>query len=180
MKADDGQALHLATRRLELTPLGESDLELLHEHWSVPEVGRWLWDDEVPTSEQVAEELAKSVATFSSRGFGIWGLFGRDGGSFIGTCGLLPVPEGTGEIEVLFSVEPREWRRGFAAEAAEAIIAYGFGAAGLEEILGRCDVPNEPSRRLLEKLGMVLEGRAPIKGIECYHYRLRNPRQARP
>ena len=168
------EASKLATRRLDLIPLGETDLGLLLRHWSVPEVGRWLWDDEVPTSEQVAEELAKSVATFASRGFGIWGLFRRDGGSFLGTCGLLPIPEGTGEIEIIFSVEPAEWRRGFAAEAAQAIIAYGFGPAGLEEIVGRCDVPNEPSRRLLEKLGMMLERRAPIKGIDCYHFRLRN------
>lgn len=163
----------IATRRLELRPLVEADLELLHEHWSVPEVGRWLWDEQIPTREQVAEELAKSGDCFAARGFGIWGLFRRHGCSFIGTSGLLPVPEGTGEIEILFSTVPGEWRRGYAEEAATAVLRHGFEAAGLTEIVGRCDAPNEPSRRLLEKLGMTFERRAPIKGVDCCHYRLR-------
>jgi RimJ/RimL family protein N-acetyltransferase len=162
----------IATRRLELRPLGESDLSRLHQHWSVPEVGRWLWDQEVPTREQIAAELGKSLDSFATLGFGIWGLHERAAGGFVGTCGLLPVPEGTGEIEILFTVEPRCWRRGFAAEAAASVIRYGFEEAGLSEIVGRCDAPNEPSRRLLEKLGMELVRRAPIRGVDCLHYRL--------
>lgn len=166
------QDVLLETRRLLLRPVLDSELDLLYGHWSVPEVGRWLWDDEIPTREQIGTEVAKSRETFSSSGYGIWGVFRRDG-TFVGTCGLLVVPEGTDEVEILFSIEPREWRRGYAAEAAAEVLRYGLEDVGLDTVVGRCDVPNEPSRRLLEKLGMVFEKRAPIEGVDCYHYRLR-------
>lgn len=165
----------ILTRRLQLRPLGGADLERLHAHWSVPEVGRWLWDQQVPARAQVAEELDRSIASFAERGFGIWGVSEGQSGSFVGTCGLLPVPEGTGEIEILFSIEPGSWRRGYAEEASWAVLRHGFAECGLAEVVGRCDVPNEPSRRLLEKLGMRFEKQEPIRGVDCLHYRLTAP-----
>ncbi len=161
----------LTTRRLLLRPLTSDDLDALHAHWSVPEVGRWLFDDEAPSRKQTADELAKSCESFAGRGFGLWGVERTDGGPLVGACGLLPLPE-TGEVEILFSIQPGYWRRGYAEEASLVVLAWAFNEFGLERIVGLCDVPNEPSRRLLEKLGMSYEKREPIRGIDCFHYSL--------
>ena len=160
----------LTTRRLELRPLSEEDLDRVYAHWSVPEVSRRLWDDEGPSRERVVEELARSGEMFAERGFGLWGVFLGDG-LFLGVCGLLAVPEEAGEFEIVFSTELSEWRCGYAFEAAEAVLLYVFDAS-LDRVLGRCDLFNEASRRLFEKLGTVFES-ASIQGVDDYYYRLR-------
>ena len=81
------------------------------------------------------------------------------------------MPEKPGEFEIMFSIEPSEWRRGYAFEAAEAALRCAFDA-GLDRVLGRCDRPNEPSRRLLEKLCAVFES-ASIEGVDDYYFRLK-------
>jgi len=50
------------------------------------------------------------------------------------------------------------WGRGYATEAAAALLAYGF-AAGLHRIGATCDPENAASARVLEKIGMSFEGR---------------------
>ena len=162
----------MRTRRLDLGPLRRKDFERLYEHWCIPEVGRWLWDQVPPTREQVEKELVNSLTSFAERGFGVWLLRARVDSRFVGTCGLLSVPEGTGEIEIICSIEPCQWRRGYALEATRAVLRHAFEELEVGEIVGRCDVPNEPSRRLVEKLGMRFERKAPIEGVDCFHYRL--------
>lgn len=160
----------LSTDRLRLRPLTAGDLDTLHAHWSVPEVGRWLFDERIPLRAQVEKELLQSCALFERLGIGIWGVHLR-AGRFVGTCGFLPVAE-IDEIEILFSLEPRVWGRGYAYEASVAALGEAYGTAGLERIVGRCDVPNLASKRLLERLGMTLEKREPIRGVDCFHFGL--------
>jgi RimJ/RimL family protein N-acetyltransferase len=62
----------------------------------------------------------------------------------------------TGELGFMF--DPRCQGRGYATEAARAILAWAF-AAGFHRVIGRTEVRNAPSARVLEKLGMRLEAR---------------------
>ena len=50
------------------------------------------------------------------------------------------------------------WGAGFATEAARALTAYGFGQLGLHRIQGRHFTRNAASGRVLQKVGMQLEG----------------------
>jgi ribosomal-protein-alanine N-acetyltransferase len=50
------------------------------------------------------------------------------------------------------------WGRGYATEAAQAILAYGFAELGLHRIYGECYRHNPASERVLQKLGMRFEG----------------------
>ena len=50
------------------------------------------------------------------------------------------------------------WGNGFATEAAQLMIDFGFNELGLRRIYATLDVRNERSRRVLEKIGMVREG----------------------
>ena len=162
----------LATARLRLEPLAVERLDELHRHWTRPEVRRWLWDDRVITRQDAEIELRKSLEHFRRHGYGLWAIADRDGdGALIGVAGLLPVPEEPGEVEVIFSLDPARQGEGLATEAAAAVLEAGF-AAGLERVVGRCDEPNEPSRRVLERLGMRFVRRAPIHGLDALHYRI--------
>ncbi len=75
----------------------------------------------------------------------------------IGCVSLSVVPEHRhGEIGYWIGVP--FWTRGFATEAAAAVLAYGFGQLGLHRIVGRYLPRNPGSGKVLRKLGMRREG----------------------
>lgn len=51
------------------------------------------------------------------------------------------------------------WNQGYATEAVERLLGYGFGPLGLNRIFGRSFPENPASSRVMEKAGMVYEGR---------------------
>jgi RimJ/RimL family protein N-acetyltransferase len=65
------------------------------------------------------------------------------------------VTDGQGEVGYIF--HPDAQHHGYATEAARALLHFGFGQVGLHRIYARCDARNEPSWRLMERLGMRRE-----------------------
>jgi RimJ/RimL family protein N-acetyltransferase len=62
-----------------------------------------------------------------------------------------------GELGYVF--HPDFWARGYATEAARALLEFGFDSLGLHRIAATCRPENQGSARVLEKIGMTLEGR---------------------
>jgi RimJ/RimL family protein N-acetyltransferase len=144
------------TGRLRLRPAAPADVDALHALWTDPAVRRWLWDD-VPIDREVAAAvLTASVASFAAHGWGCWVLEPRDGDAVVGFAALRPVGEGP-DVELLYGLDPAYWGRGFATEAAAAVLHHAF-AAGLDRVVGRVDEPNRASIAVLERLGMTRVG----------------------
>jgi RimJ/RimL family protein N-acetyltransferase len=59
--------------------------------------------------------------------------------------------------EIGYILHPDHGGRGYATEAARAMLRIGFEEYGLHRIIGRLDARNEPSARVLERLGMRRE-----------------------
>jgi RimJ/RimL family protein N-acetyltransferase len=78
----------------------------------------------------------------------------RDG-RLIGGCGIDPREEGP-ELGYWFGVP--FWGRGYATEAARAVVDYAFGDLGCETMLSGARVTNPASRRVLEKCGFQWTG----------------------
>lgn len=138
--------------RLRFRRATADDVVALHAHWNQPLVRRYLWDDEPVALETVHAVVAASEDDFARAGFGLWLLSERDR-ALVGVCGLRSV-EDTGEIEILYSVDPARWGSGLATEAASAVLTFAFDVLGLPRVLGGIDEPNVASGRVLEKLGM--------------------------
>ncbi len=83
----------------------------------------------------------------------------RDGAELIGNCGIRLAEPGARIGDLGYEVSPDHWGRGYATEAAQAMIDFGFGDLGLHRVWGECVPENAASRRVMEKLGMRLEGR---------------------
>ena len=149
----------IRTKRLILRPFADSDLEDLHAFQSLPQVARYLyWEPR--DREQVRQALLNMV-----RG---WRLVAE--GDVLALAVVLP-PAGTvigdvilkwssvqhrqGEIGYVF--HPGYGGRGFATEAAAAMLTLGFDGLGLHRIVGRIDGRNTASARVLERLGMRRE-----------------------
>jgi RimJ/RimL family protein N-acetyltransferase len=82
-------------------------------------------------------------------------------GTIIGGCGIHVLSGGEPELGYWIGVP--HWGRGYATEAARAVLDHGFGALGYERITSRARVSNPASRRVLEKCGFQWTGVALIR-----------------
>lgn len=101
--------------------------------------------------------MRSGIESFARHGFGFWGVRERDREDLIGFCGLRHV-EPTEDVEILYGIEPTLWSRGYATEAARALLAWAFRETGLPRIFAGADPPNRASFRVLQKLGMRFDG----------------------
>jgi RimJ/RimL family protein N-acetyltransferase len=58
-----------------------------------------------------------------------------------------------------YAIRHDSWGRGYATEAAQMMVTFGFGQLQLHRISAACGPDNVASQRVIEKLGMVYEGR---------------------
>ena len=109
----------------------------------------------------------------------------------IGNCGLRMEAAEAQEADIGYELSPRQWGRGYATEAARAIVQFGFTHLQLHRIWAWCLADNVGSARVLEKLGMRLEGRLREKeyfkgrwwdtlvfGLLDFEWQAQQPRQA--
>ena len=147
----------IRTDRLVLRPFRPGDLDDVLAYRKLPEVTRYL-HDEPYTRAQAAENLAKWIGRGEIVEEGQWlatavTLDGR----VIGEVDITWRSEEHRQGEVGYIFNPAFQGRGYAREAAEVMLGLGFEGLGLHRIVAECDVRNEPSWRLMERLGMRRE-----------------------
>lgn len=140
----------IATRRLILEPFGEGDLDDLHALNRDANAMRFL--DGVRTREQTEAELGRILAVASQPGCGGWSIREREAGAWIGRVGIKPPADGN-EHELLYALRTSFWGKGYATEAAAAVLARTF-ASGVDRVMA-CAVPaNGASVAVMKKIGM--------------------------
>lgn len=112
--------------------------------------GRFL----VHTREEAKEKIRARLVLFDEQRLGKFPIFLKSTNEFIGTCGLEPFPyEGQSEVELGYRLCLKHWGRGYAAEAASAMLRYGFGDLKRKKIMAFALLQNRVSLKILEKLG---------------------------
>ena len=149
----------LRTERLLLRELTDDDFEAVHDYARDPEVVRYMpWG---PSTEQETRDFlrrAQALATEEPRrGFELAVVTAGDD-RLIGAIGL---HMDTSELQAMlgYCYHRSAWGHGYATEAARAIVGFGFEVLLLHRVWAGCDPDNTPSARVLEKVGMRLEGR---------------------
>jgi RimJ/RimL family protein N-acetyltransferase len=94
-------------------------------------------------------------------GRSLWGAApgGAGGDRVIGNCGIRRKPENDWEADIGYELAPGHWGKGYATEAARAMVAFGFRELGLHRVSAWCVADNTASAHVLEKCGLRLEGR---------------------
>lgn len=87
-----------------------------------------------------------------------WGIINKETNKLIGRTGYIHWDLIHEKTEVGFAISSPYWNQGMITEATSRIIEYGFTQIGFNRIEGRCNVDNQGSGRVMEKLGMKLEG----------------------
>lgn len=152
--ADNGVVGYfLVTTRLGFRRWTEQDLDLGLALWGDPAVTRFIERRGALTAEQVAARLADEIAAEAAHGVQYWPVFLLDDGGFVGCCGLRPHRPAERVLELGVHIRSACWGRGYAAEAATAVIAHAFGSLGAARLVAGHHPDNAVSRRLLAKLG---------------------------
>lgn len=159
----------METSRLRLRPLKPEDVDDFQRLCVAPGVRRYLWDDQVIPRERAASVVAESVELFEKDGSGLWAVSLVEDGALVGFCGFMFFHDPP-RLQLLYAVAPEHWGRGFATEAARAMIRYGFERLGLRRVEASADAPNAASLRVLEKAGMKFERRECLHGLETVFY----------
>ncbi|GIH81092.1 GNAT family N-acetyltransferase [Planobispora longispora] len=143
----------LTTERLVLRPVAARDHAGLLAHWTTPEVRRFMFDGTVLTPEQVTSAIEDSLRGFATAGHGLWLIREAGGSDLAGTAGLRPLDD-LG-LEITYSLAPAVWGRGYATEAARAVVDHALGPLGLPEVLAEIDEGNAASVAVVVRLGMT-------------------------
>lgn len=157
--------IRLETARLIVRPIEPRDADAWFAMITDPEVRRYLPPAPLPARDAFFGALEKRHAMERERGYTLWAVEAKATGEFVGQSGLVPV-EGIGpEIEIAYHFAPPSWGKGYATEAAIAVLAHGLGGLGLDRIIAIVMPANLASCRVVEKAGMRFEGTAKYYGI---------------
>jgi RimJ/RimL family protein N-acetyltransferase len=143
----------LSTQRLGFRVWSEADFDLALGLWGDLEVTN-LIDARGKLSEaQVRERLSQEMSTARSHGVQYWPVFLLENDEHVGCCGLRPYDEARNIMEIGFHICSRHWGRGYATEAAWAMLAYAFESLEVAGLFAGHNPKNKVSRHILERLG---------------------------
>ncbi len=80
-------------------------------------------------------------------------------GETIGRCRLQITHRATRAAEIGYCFFPQHWGQGYATESVQQLLHFAFEDLHLHRITAECRISNLASARVLEKVGMQLEGR---------------------
>ena len=147
--------VELRTARTLLRAWRDDDLPAWVAMNADPAVRRYF--STVQTEAEALAEAGRSRANLARRGWGMWALEVPGKLPFAGFVGLnLPSFEAPfmPVVEMGWRLPTAAWGQGWASEAATAAAAFGFDVLGLDELVAFTTVSNEPSRRVMSRLGM--------------------------
>jgi ribosomal-protein-alanine N-acetyltransferase len=148
----------LQTERLTLRVHSLSDIPALMPLIGAREVAATTLRVPHPYTESDARDFIASTEEDLSSGGGLrLGIVLREFDTLCGGVGLLIEPDHR-RAELGYWVGVPYWGKGYATEAAQAVVQYGFGALGLHRIFASHFANNPASARVLRKIGMRHEG----------------------
>ncbi|MCC8408296.1 GNAT family N-acetyltransferase [Mucilaginibacter sp. UR6-1] len=146
----------IETERLVLRELTLNDagfiLALLNTPGWLTNVG----DRNVHTIADAEKYLQGPIKSYADYGLGLWAVTLKVGDSAIGLCGLIK-RNNLEDIDIGYALFEEHSGRGYAFEAADAVVKKGFTDFGLKRIVAITIPQNARSRALLGKLNFTLE-----------------------
>jgi ribosomal-protein-alanine N-acetyltransferase len=96
----------------------------------------------------------------SGEPFGVWVVIERASATVVGDIGFFGPPDAKGVLEVGYSIVPDRRRRGYASEAAAALVTWALDQPGVQTIVAACDADNAASILTLDRVGFRRTGEA--------------------
>ena len=148
---------HLETERLLLRRLTVQDAQFILTLLNEPSFLRYIGDKKVRNLDDARQYILNGpVASYDRNGFGLNLVELKEPHTPIGICGLLKRDE-LPDPDIGFALLPDFWNKGFAFEAATAVLQDARETLRLERILAITSLDNDASINLLQRLGFRFE-----------------------
>lgn len=161
----------IATKRLRLVPFAPAHVDDLFAMNSDPDVMRFLG------GPQAREDTETSIVRVQSRweqfGYSWWTLFLRDADIMIGAACLQNLAhKENAPLEIGWRLKPEFHGSGYATEAGQAAMDFGFDHVGVDYICSVADPDNEASQKVMKRLGMQYVGVQTHYDVPCAYYEI--------
>lgn len=169
--------MQLITNRLILREFAENDWQAVFAYQSDPAYLRYS-----PYFYRNEQDVCSCVNMFIQWSLEVprkryqLAIVLRDGERLIGNCGVRMQTAHSQIADIGYEIDRHYWGQGYATEAALALLSFGFNQLHLHRIWAYCIAENTASARVMEKIGMIYEGRQRqsehIKGRwwDTFHY----------
>lgn len=148
----------LETERLVLRQIDNKDVDELHEILGDDEVAKFDYFYPVKSKSEVMKFIERYKEELEKSEEVTWGIALKDSNKLIGTCCFGNFDDGARRTEIGYDIAQDHWNKGYATEALEAIISFGFNIINLNRIEATITPGNDASVKVLKKLNFVQEG----------------------
>jgi len=166
----------LSSERLYFRRHIMADMEVFCAMEQSPEMRRYVGGTS-RTRGEAERRFNNNLQSVSDR-LSVWATILKSENKYIGRCGLYPHfnPNGEpikNEATLALYIAHKYWGNGFATEAGQAFIQFGFNELKLKRIVATVEVGNDVSEHIIKKLGFSL---VRIEGglRSFYHFEINN------
>ena len=157
------------TKRITIREYLPDELETYLNHLFNEQVALYI---SKRTREERIEIFNNALKHYeTTKANGMWGMFDKMNGEFIGGCLLRPYNDQADTLEIGYSIAPELWGQNLATEMIAGLIPYGFVGTNINQLVALTELPNIASQRVLEKNGFV-RGDNLMEDIELAFFRL--------
>ena len=163
----------LKTNRVGFSEWRKEDMKLAELLWGDPDVTKYICASGRFSKDDIIDRLDKEVDNNKRYNVQYWPVFELNSNELIGCCGLRPYKDR--KYEFGCHLRPKYWGKGYAMEAAKAVISYAFSVLKAEGLFAGHNPNNKASSKLLRKLGFQYIGDEFYEPTGLYHpsYELR-------
>jgi ribosomal-protein-alanine N-acetyltransferase len=156
----------LETERLVLREVEDEDAPFMLELLNSPGFLENIGDRGVRDLEQAKSFIEERLrGSYRDHGFGMWLTVQKSDRKPVGLAGLVR-REGLETPDVGYAFVQRVWGRGYAQEAAAAVLAHAQGPLGIPKLAAITSPENFASMAVLRKIGFSFHGMVELPGIE--------------
>lgn len=149
----------IETERLILRRFEYTDDTAMLKYWIADEKIQSLYSEPVySTKEEVKELLDIYIGSYEKPDYYRWAIIDKACGECIGQIAYFLVDNKNHFAEIEYCIGSEFQCRGYATEAAKAVIAFGFDEINLHKVQICTKTINQPSKRVIEKCGLTYEG----------------------
>ncbi|MGB7710875.1 MAG: GNAT family protein [Microcoleus sp.] len=148
----------IETDRLLMRKITLNDANDMFEYAADPQVSEYTMWSTHGSIEETKYFLKSLLKMYKRRELVDWGIVHKAEKKLIGTCGYVEWSMTHSRGEIGYALDRKYWNQGYMSEAVNAIMEFGFREMLLNRIEAKCEVNNIGSARVMEKVGMQLEG----------------------
>jgi len=136
----------METERLILRRFSRDDQDAHAQMWTQPEFYKFLFD-----GKGITEQQARNMVIDYAFKRGMFAVVEKSSGKLIGNCGIVPIRDG--RIELDYAYDPHFWGKGYATEAARAVLELAKADPEVDSLIAMAFPKNTASINVFKKLG---------------------------